>query len=378
MIKSFVATVIESSITAMIESLENGGSFNQRDREKFMQTARTLGIEDSVIEEMIDIYQTLHFTYLHEDLIDASDTADEINIVIKKANDLKEEAIKKSEPVESDCKNALMRLGEKKFHVQSYSMSSFVKEFNQLKGREFVVKVADMQDPSNAQNLFSQLNTNGMTDESIIEKMLIGYGSLGVSSFTTGAIMGGGLAAMAVFGGLIAGPALAILEAVRADDMEEKLENAKAYCSQVEAAVKKVDVMIDDLRSVEKMAKLFTRQITKFDALFFSLSQEAIATMKKHNYDTYRYNQKEKDQLSVTVSTLSTLSAFLKVPIMDEHQKLNEATQSKLEFMQREMSSLETKHYDSVKIKFGLARRLFEFFRSLLGKNGRIQKANNP
>ncbi len=73
MIKSFVATVIESSITAMIESLENGGSFNQRDREKFMQTARTLGIEDSVIEEMIDIYQTLHFTYLHKDLIDASD-----------------------------------------------------------------------------------------------------------------------------------------------------------------------------------------------------------------------------------------------------------------------------------------------------------------
>ncbi|OOP94221.1 hypothetical protein KVD38_03690 [Helicobacter pylori] len=56
----------------MIDSLEKGGSFNQRDREKFMQTARTLGIEDSVIEEMIDIYQTLHFAYLHEDLIGAS------------------------------------------------------------------------------------------------------------------------------------------------------------------------------------------------------------------------------------------------------------------------------------------------------------------
>ncbi|MGL2601930.1 hypothetical protein ACQJ5R_05150 [Helicobacter pylori] len=154
-------------------------------------------------------------------------------IVIKKANDLKEEAIKKAEPVESDCKNALMRLGEKKFHVQSYSMSSFVKEFNQLKGREFVVKVADMQ-VSNAQNLFSQLNTNGMTDESIIEKMLIGYGSLGVSSFTTGAIMGGGLVASglagaAVFGGLIAGPALAIFEALSADEMKKKRDDAKAY-----------------------------------------------------------------------------------------------------------------------------------------------------
>ncbi len=53
--------------------------------------------------------------------------------------------------------------------------------------------------------------------------------------------------------------------------------------------------MIDDLRSVEKMADLFTRQITKFDALFFSLSQGTIATMKKHHYDTSLYNQKEKD-----------------------------------------------------------------------------------
>ncbi len=60
-------------LTKVLKSLESGDSFNQRDREKFMQTARTLGIEDSVIEEMIDIYQTLHFAYLHKDLIDASD-----------------------------------------------------------------------------------------------------------------------------------------------------------------------------------------------------------------------------------------------------------------------------------------------------------------
>ncbi|MGL2891524.1 sortase [Helicobacter pylori] len=283
---------------------------------------------------------------------DASDTADEINIVIKKANDLKEEAKRKADNAQSSCNQALVRLGKKKLHVQSYSMSSFVKEFNQLKGREFVVKVADMQDlrkqVSNAQNLFSQLNTNGMTDESIIEKMLIGYGSLGVSSFTTGAIMGGGLAASglagaAVFGGLIAGPALAILGVVRADDMEEKLENAKAYCSQVEAAVKKADAMIDNLQAVRKMADLFTRQITKFDALFFSLSQDAIATMKKHHYDTSRYNQREKDQLCVTVSTLFSLSAFLKASIMDEHQKLNKKAQNALNLMQNQINALQSK-----------------------------------
>ncbi len=82
------------------------------------------------------------------------------------------------------------------------------------------------------------------------------------------------------------------------------------------------------------MARLFTRQITKCDALFFSLSQDAIATMKKHHYDTSRYNQEERDQLCVTVLTLSSLSAFLKAPIMDEHQKLNEKAKNALNLIQ--------------------------------------------
>ncbi|GAA6955035.1 hypothetical protein CHC183_06040 [Helicobacter pylori] len=101
------------------------------------------------------------------------------------------------------------------------------------------------------------------------------------------------------------------------------------------------------------MVKLFTKQITKFDALFFSLSQDAIATMKKHNYDTSRYNQKEKDQLSVTVSTLMTLSAFLKVPIIDKDQKLQEKAQRALEIMKGQMDSLENGHYDVKMIQSG-------------------------
>ncbi|GAA9446787.1 hypothetical protein BTM438_12390 [Helicobacter pylori] len=187
-----------------------------------------------------------------------------------------------------------------------------------------------------AQNFSKQLNASGMSEESTIGGMFAGYGGLGISSFTTGAMLGGGLtmgglADMAVFGGLVAGPALAILGAVSADEMKEKLEKAKAYYSQVEKAVKKADAIIDQFQAIEKMAKLFTRQIAKFDALLFSLSQDAIATMKKHHYDTSRYNQKEKDQLCVTVSTLSSLSAFLKTPIMDKHQKLQEKVQRALE-----------------------------------------------
>ncbi len=292
--------------------------------------------------------------------IDASETADKVNEIVKEAEDLKEGAKNRVESAESSYKNALMRLGEKKFHVISHGVSRFVEHFNQLKGHQFFVKDSDMQDlhkqVSVAQNFSKQLDASGMSEEDAIGGMFAGYVGLGISSFTTGAMLGGGLtmgglAGMAVFGGLVAGPALAILGAMSADEMEEKLEKAKAYHSQVEKAVKKADAIIDQFQAIEKMAKLFTRQITKCDVLFFSLSQDAIATMKKNNYDTSRYNQKEKDQLCVAVSTLMTLSAFLKVPIIDEHQKLQEKAKRALEIMKEQMDSLESGHYNVAMIQ---------------------------
>ncbi|WRF17695.1 sortase [Helicobacter pylori] len=296
--------------------------------------------------------------------IDALDADCEADELIKKAESLKEEAKRKVDNVQSSRNQALVRLGKKKLHVLSYTVSNFLDHFHRLKCSRIIIESINMQDiqgqVSDARNLLNQLNTNGIDGDSALG-VIAGCGGLGVSSFTAGAIMGGGLAAsglagMAVFGGLIAGPALAIFGAISADEMEKKLDDAKAYCSQVEAASKKADVMIDVLRSVEKMAELFTRQITKFDALFFSLAQDAIATMKKHHYDTSRYNQKEKDKLCVTVSTLMTLSAFLKVSIMDEHQKLNEKAKNALNLMRKQMDSLENGHYSLRDISFRQAQ----------------------
>ncbi|MCQ2863408.1 sortase [Helicobacter pylori] len=266
----------------------------------------------------------------------------------------------------SSRNQALVRLGKKKLHVLNHSVSNFLDHFHRLERLRITIgtKDTDMQDLrkqiSDVRNLLNQLNTNGIDGDSALG-VIAGCGGLGASSFTAGAIMGGGLAAsglagMAVVGGLLAAHALAIFGAISTDEMEKKRDDAKAYYSQVEVAVKKADVMVDQFQAVEKMAKLFTRQITKFDALFFSLAQDAIATMKKHHYDTSRYNQKEKDQLSVTVSTLMTLSAFLKVPIMDEHQKLNEKAQKALNLMRDQTDSLENGSYSLHGIRFRQAQ----------------------
>ncbi len=60
-------------VSNVIKLLESGDSFSPRDREKFAQTAREHGIEGSVIEEIIDIDQTISLIHHHEDWLDASD-----------------------------------------------------------------------------------------------------------------------------------------------------------------------------------------------------------------------------------------------------------------------------------------------------------------
>ncbi|KAA8892281.1 glycine zipper family protein [Helicobacter pylori] len=315
--------------------------------------------------------------------IDALDADCEADEFIKKAESLKEEATKKAESAESDCRRAFMRLGKKKLHVLSHTVSNFLDHFHRLNRSRIIIgtKDTDMQDIQkqvlDARKITNQyrevdfFDVSGAVAGSAIGGVLAAYGAyagVGMLASTAGGVaiaelsgvaatnatlawLGGGalsvggfgmVGGMAVLGGLLAAPALAILGALSADEMEKKRDDAKAYLSQVEAAVKKADAMIDNLQAVRKMADLFTRQITKIDALFFSLSQDAIATMKKHNYDTSRYNQKEKDQLCVTVSTLSTLIAFLKVSIMDEHQKINEKAQKAFILMRDQVNALES------------------------------------
>ncbi len=328
--------------------------------------------------------------------IDALDADCEADEFIKKAESLKEEATKKAESAESDCRRAFMRFGDKKLHVLSHTVSNFLDHFHRLNRSRIIIEGINMQDiqgqVSDARKITNQyrevdfFDISGAVAGSTIGGVLAAYGAyagVGMLASTAGGVaiaelsgvaatnatlawLGGGalsvggfgmIGGMAVLGGLVAGPALAILGAFSASKMEEKLENAKAYYSQVEKAVKEADVVIDNLRSVEKMADFFTRQITKFDALFFSLAQEAIATMKKHHYDISRYNQKEKDQLSVTVSTLMTLSAFLKVSIMDkQHQKLTEKAKNALILMRKQMDSLENGNYSLRDISFRQAR----------------------
>ncbi len=86
-------------VSNVIKSLEKGGFFSPSDREKFARVAREHGIEGSVIEEIIDIAQTISLIYRHEDWLDASDLAREekkaVRTELQKSIDENLEALRK-------------------------------------------------------------------------------------------------------------------------------------------------------------------------------------------------------------------------------------------------------------------------------------------
>ncbi len=60
-------------IANVINSLEMGGPFGPMDRSKFVQFAKEHGIRESVIEEIVDIIQTISLIHRYEDRLDGSD-----------------------------------------------------------------------------------------------------------------------------------------------------------------------------------------------------------------------------------------------------------------------------------------------------------------
>ncbi|WRD59436.1 hypothetical protein E5E82_02945 [Helicobacter pylori] len=125
-------------VSNVIKSLEKGGFFSPSDRVKFAQTAREHGIEGSVIEEVIDIAQTINPIHRHEDWLDRSDLAREekkaVHAELQKSIDENLEALRK-------IKNSLfftnlMRSTRSMFPLLSPSMHKMMEVLNNYNNKD--------------------------------------------------------------------------------------------------------------------------------------------------------------------------------------------------------------------------------------------------
>lgn len=235
--------------------------------------------------------------------LDAKEDFDKAESIGSDAKRRHEKAVKALENEREKTNRKFQNLGALKVEIFSNQIKYLVDEIKKrknanatLEGFEQLIRKLDL--PQMEKMVLSSLDIDKGLASGAVSGALMGlgaYGSIGMlASASTGTAIaslsgaaatnatlawlgGGALSAgglgmaggTAVLGGLVAGPAIAITGFVIASKAEEALSEARAYESQVDQAIAKIDAMQIVLKglqeNVKEMAKVLDRLALVFD-----------------------------------------------------------------------------------------------------------------
>ena len=293
------------------------------------------------------------------DMKEANDTNDWANNIMNSAKSSLEERRKASS-------ESLETLGARKLTILDKSISRFIAVFEQLKNVELSESVGldELAKFRIDKESFTSLKELGNYAASILggtaagalggaltafgaygAAMTFGTASTGIAlaelsgvaaTNATLAFLGGGSLAAgglgmaggaAVLGGLVAGPALAVMGFVigakasaQKDEAYSNLERARKISEELKTA----GAMCDGIR---RRAYLFFRLLVKLDSLFIPLVWQMEQTVATNGTDFSTFTNEEKHTVAAAVSTAGAIKAVLDTPILTEDGTLTEESE---------------------------------------------------
>lgn len=290
------------------------------------------------------------------DQYDASSTNEYANSIIHSATE-------KAKKFRKNSSDAISSLGQTKIDILSNSIKPFVETFEKLHNVELSESVGldELQNFKIDKQSFSELKEMEAVASSIIGgaaggaalgaitafgayggAMAFGAASTGTAIATlsgaaatnaTLAFLGGGALAAnglgivggtAVLGGLVAGPALAVLGFVvgakasaNKDRAYSNLAEAKKYEEEIEAAC----VLC---RGIRRRARMFERLLLRLDALFKPLICSMEETIATSGTDYSKYTLEQKQGVAAAMSIAGAIKAALDTPILTEDGNLTD------------------------------------------------------
>jgi hypothetical protein len=258
---------------------------------------------------------------------------------------------------------ALEALGGKKLFVLDQSISRFVTSFEKLKnvqledstGMDELDKFRlDKQSVAELKELSGYAaSILGGTAAGAFGGVLAGFGAYsGVMAFgaaSTGTAIatlsgaaatsatlawlgGGALAAggggvalgTAVLGGLVAGPALAIMGFIVGAKASANLDEAMANNAEAKKIAEELQTAAVLCNGIRRRSYMFDRLLIRLDALFFPLvfSMETIIAQKGDDWN--KFNDDDKHTIAAAASIAKTIKTILDTPILTEDGKLTE------------------------------------------------------
>jgi hypothetical protein len=291
-------------------------------------------------------------------------------IDIKDAKDLNKSADKILSQAKNDLEDtrkassiALEALGSKKLYVLDKNTARFVSSFEKLKNVEIEDSPGlnelgkfrlDKQSVTELKELSAYVSSIfGGTMAGALGGALAGFGAYGAAmtfgAASTGtaiatlsgvaatnatlAFLGGGALAagrlgmaggMVVLGGLVAGPALAIMGFIVEAKASENLDKVKgnyAEAKKIAEDLLNASILCNGIR---RRSYMFERLLIRLDALFFPLIFGMENIIAEKGDDWNMFNKEEKHTIASTSAIAKAIKTVLDTPILTEEGKLTE------------------------------------------------------
>ncbi|WP_181450989.1 hypothetical protein [Helicobacter valdiviensis] len=265
----------------------------------------------------------------------------------------------KLEQARIGAEKSLENLGSAKLHIHQNSFKEFVEIFSKMKN----VEVQDFSKDDLNFNIqefvkftkesvvsFTELAGGGIASLGAGALAGIGaYGSVGMlASASTGTAIaslsgaaatnatlawlgGGSLAAggfgmaggMAVLGGIVAAPVLAVGGFLYSKMGEKALDDARSNLAKAKTAAQEMDtatiatnaianIVMNSLEMIQKLDGILSKELTTFKLM----------VIKENDYT--KYSNGEKDYMQYIVNLVKTISGICKVNVLTEDGKVNE------------------------------------------------------
>ncbi len=289
------------------------------------------------------------------------------NYINNKANSKVNTAKDNLEAARKISGKALENLGEKKLFILDKSINNFVKVFEQIhnidleesKGLEELSKFKiDKQSFAELKELGSYASSIlGGTASGAVGGALTAFGAwsaagtfatastgtaiAGLSGaaatnatlafFGGGSLAAGGLGmagGAAVLGGLVAGPALAVVGFIVGAKASQQRDEAYSNLAQAEKIAEELNTAKCLCDAIKKRANLFYYLLIRLDSVFSPLVYELENILKSSGNDYKKYSDDQKKTVAAALAWAGTIKAILDTPILTEDGSLTEESEN--------------------------------------------------
>ena len=272
------------------------------------------------------------------------------------------------EELRRQCGEALKNLGREKVQVLSGSLLPFVDAFAKLKNVDFtdssgLLELSKLRiDRASFEKVGPQehfgVSLAGGSLAGLTGGALAAFGAYSAAStfavastgtaisslsgaaatnatlafFGGGSLASGGLGmagGTAVWGGLVAGPALLVMGVIVGAKVGKDLEEAKRYAAQADEFCQQFENGVAQCVAIRRRTWMFHNLLARLDALFLPLVFDLEQIIVTEGIDYALYKESSKKTVAMAASAAMSVKAVLDTPMLAEDGSLADSTETK-------------------------------------------------